>query len=242
MKPASRTRSTFLGLTALTLSLAASGARGAVVPAESNSGRIPDIPIWDEANQKASLWETLQGAGSGPVIVLPVYTRCAMSCPVLTHRLKQEAARLGDGALYRVLVFSFDPSEDAQSLRAFREREQLPAKWMLVRAGGAEIQRFCDFFHYPIMTDGAVLVHANQVFLLEHDLHWRATLVDVDWDAVELRKWMGRAESPGVSGWVAMNPEKLAWIGLSGLSLGLVVTVSWLIWRRPSGRSVAPSA
>lgn len=239
MKPASRARSAFLGLAVLTLALVASDATGAVVPADSVSGRIPDITIWDEANQKSSLWEKLQRTGNGPVIVLPVYTRCAVSCPVLTRKLKQEAARLGDGAVYRVLFFSFDPSEDAQSLRAFREREQLPAKWMLVRAGDADIRRLCDFFHYPIMTDGAVLVHANQVFLLEHDLHWRATLTDVEWDAVELRKWMGRAESPGVSGWVAMNPEKLAWIGLGGLSLGLVVMLSWLIRRRPSGRSVA---
>ena len=222
----------------LTLALLASGVRGAVLPAESNSGNIPNISIWDEANQKSGLWEKLRRAGDGPVIVLPVYTRCTMSCPVLTRKLKQEAARMTDGANYRVLVLSFDSSEDAESLRAFREREQLPQKWMLVRAGEADIRRFSDFFHYTIMTEGAVLVHPNQIFLLDHNLHWGATLIDVGWNAAELRKWMGRVESPGISGWVAMNPEKLAWIGFGGLLFSLVVTLAWLIRRRPSRRSV----
>lgn len=84
------------------------------------------------------------------------------------------------------------------------------------------------------MTEAAVLVHPNQIFLLDHNLHWRATLIDVDWDAAELQNWMGRVESPGVSGWVAMNPGKLAWIGFSGLTVGFVVTLGRLIVPRKS--------
>lgn len=239
MKRPNKARCTFVALTLLTLALLASHAKGSVTPAESGSGAIPDISIWDEANHKSSLWEKLRGAGNGPVIVLPIYTRCTISCPVLTHKLKEEAARLSSSTAYRVLVFSFDSSEDAESLRAFREREQLPAKWMLARADETDIRRFCDFFHYPVMTDGAVLVHPNEMFLLTDDLHWRATLVDVSWDATDLRKWIGRVGSPTISDWAAMNPEKLAWIGFGGLSLGTAVALTWLIWRRPSGRSAA---
>jgi cytochrome oxidase Cu insertion factor (SCO1/SenC/PrrC family) len=207
--------------------------RGAVVPAKSDSGRIPNVAIWDEASQKRSLWAELREAGDGPVIVLPVYTRCAMSCPTLTRKLAQEALRLGGSATYRVLIFSFDPTEDTESIRKFREREHVPSNWLLVRADDAEIRSFFDYFHYSIMTEGSVLVHPNEVFLLDHDLSWRATFVDVNWSSAELSEWIGRVESPGVRGWLAMNPEKLAWTGFSGLLLGVGVCVGWLIWRKP---------
>jgi len=237
MKLARKMSWALLGLSVLTLVLLVRGTNGAIVPAESNSTQIPDVVVWDEASQKISLWDKLRKGGNSPVIVLPVYTRCTTSCPLVTRKLKEETPRMGGGSDYRVLLFSFDSSEDAESLREFREREQLPANWMLVHAGDAGIRRFCDFFHYSIMTEGAVLIHPNEIFLLDRDLHWRATLIDVDWDAAKLQTWMDRIESPGISGWVAMNPGKLVWIGLGGLSAGLLLTLCWLIWRRPSGRS-----
>lgn len=234
MKTTIRTRHTFFWLAPLAVVLCAFGVRGAVVPAKSDSGRIPNVAIWDEAGQKRSLWAELRRAGDGPVIVLPVYTRCAMSCPTLTRKLAQEAVRLGDSATYRVLIFSFDPTEDTESIREFRKREHVPANWLIVRAEDAEIRSFFDYFHYPIMTEGSVLVHSNEIFLLDHDLNWRATLVDVNWSSAELGEWIGRVESPGVRGWLAMNPEKLAWTGFSGLLLGVGVCVGWLIRRKPS--------
>jgi cytochrome oxidase Cu insertion factor (SCO1/SenC/PrrC family) len=229
-----RTRQKFFWLAPLAVVLCASEVHGAVVPAKSDSGIIPNVAIWDEAGQKRSLWAELRGAGDGPVVVLPVYTRCTMSCPTLTRKLEQEALRLGGSTAYRVLIFSFDPTEDAESIREFRQREHLPAKWLLVRAEEAEIRSFFDYFHYSIMTEGGVLVHPNEVFLLDHDLNWRATLVDVNWSSAEFGEWIGRVESPGVRGWLAMNPEKLAWTGFAGLLLGAVVCLGWLIQRKPS--------
>jgi len=233
VKTAVRTRQKFFWLAPLALALCAFGVGGAVVPARFDSGRIPNVAIWDEAGQKRLLWAELQGAGDGPIIVLPVYTRCAMSCPPLTRKLAQETARLGGRAAYRVLIFSFDPAEDTESIRKFREREHVPANWLFVRAEDAEIRSFFDYFHYSIMTEGSVLVHPNEVFLLDRDLNWRATLVDVNWSSAELGEWIGRVESPGIRGWLAMNPEKLAWTGFSGMLLGAGVCVGWLIRRKP---------
>ena len=217
----------------LVLALNSCGARGAVVPAQNDAGHIPNLTVWDETNRQNSLPEMLREAGNGPVILLPVYTRCTMSCPVLAAKLKAETARMMYGQSYRVLLFSFDPSEDAASLRGFREREKLPGKWMLVRAEETDIRRFSDFFHYSIMADGAMFVHPNQIFLLDHTLRWRATIIGVDWDATELGNWMQRVEAPGILGWVAMNPEKLVWIGFGGLLLSLVGAMGWLLWRKP---------
>jgi cytochrome oxidase Cu insertion factor (SCO1/SenC/PrrC family) len=218
----------------------ASGARAvAVTPAAINAGKIPDIAVWDEANVQHSLWDELRAAGSGPVIVLPVYTRCTMSCPVLARMLVQQTSQISGGAPYRVLIFSFDPGDDAQALRQFRAQKNLPPAWILVRSKAADIRRFCDFFHYTVMTEGTVMIHTNQMFLLDHNLHWRATFIDQNWNAADLRTWMSRAESLGLFGWLAMNPEVLVFIGFGGLLLSLILILGIFILRPRSLSSPA---
>ncbi len=229
----------------LTFALAlASGARvRAAVPADSHAGQIPDIAVWDEANVQHSLWDELRAAGTGPVIVLPVYTRCTMSCPVLARMLVQQTSHIGGGAPYRVLIFSFDPGDDAAALRQFRVQKGLPAQWMLARSDAADIRRFCDFFHYTVMTEGSVMIHTNQMFLLDHNLEWRATFIDQNWDAADLRTWMKRAESPGLLGWLTMNPQTLVFIGFAGLLLSLMLIVgALLLGSRSSGSLSGPAA
>ena len=174
-------------LPALALALASGASAVATVPAGMNAGKIPDITVWDEANAQHSLWNELQAAGSGPVIVLPVYTRCTMSCPILARMLVQQTSQLSGGAPYRVLIFSFDPGDDAEALRQFRAQKNLPSSWILVHSSAADIRRFCDFFHYSIMTEGSVMIHTNQMFLLDRNFQWRSTFIDEQWDAAELR-------------------------------------------------------
>jgi cytochrome oxidase Cu insertion factor (SCO1/SenC/PrrC family) len=223
----------YLLLSTLALALASGSGAAAVVPADRNAGQIPDIAVWDEANLHSTLWEKLRAAGSGPVIVLPVYTRCTMSCPVLARMLVKETSQMSGGAPYRVLIFSFDPGDDAEALRKFRVQEGLPPTWMLVRSDAGDIRRFCDFFHYSILTEGSVMIHLNQIFLLDHTFQWRATFIDQGWNAAELRTWMKRVESPGFWGWVAMNPESLAFIGFGGMLLSLALILAVLLWRFP---------
>jgi cytochrome oxidase Cu insertion factor (SCO1/SenC/PrrC family) len=201
-------------------------------------GPVPDVHVWDEANQDVSLRSVLGTAGAGPVILLPVYTRCSASCPVLTQKLEEETVRMGSIGAYRVLLFSFDPSETADSLRMFREQLRVPAHWILVRADEVEILRFLGFFHYPVMTEGSLLIHPNELFLLDHNLNWRATLVGADWSSAELHKNLSWIQNPGLVEWIAMNPPELALIGFGGLLLSLALIMGWLIFCRPRRRSL----
>jgi cytochrome oxidase Cu insertion factor (SCO1/SenC/PrrC family) len=203
----------------------------AAVPAGSSAGQLPDIKVWDEADIQSTLWTKLKASGSGPVLVLPLYTRCTMSCPVLARRLVKETAQMSGAAPYRVLIFSFDPGDDGPALRQFRAQEKLPSSWLLVRSNAADIRRFCDIFHYSILNEGSVMIHANQIFLLSHDLQWRATFIDESWNAGDLRTWMARVESPGILGWFAMNPEKLAFAGFGGMSISLAL-IMWALLSR----------
>lgn len=224
----------YLLLFTLALTLALGAQAMAVVPVGSNAGQMPDIAVWGEANQQSTLWDRLRTAGPGPVIVLPVYTRCTMSCPILARMLVKDTAQIQGAAPYRVLIFSFDAGEDSASLRKFRLQEGLPPNWILVRSDAADIRRFCDFFHYSVLTEGPVMIHLNQLFLLDHTLQWRATFIDQDWNAAVLRTWMRRVEFPGPLGWAVMNPEKLVYIGFGGLLLSLALILGTLILRSRS--------
>jgi hypothetical protein len=133
-----------------------------------------------------------------------------------------------------VLIFSFDPGDDAAALRQFRAQQGLPPAWILVRSDAAGIRRFCDFFHYPVLTEGPVMIHNNQIFLLDHSFQWRVTFIDKDWNGAQLRKWMRRVEAPGILGWLAMNPEKLAFVGFGGLLLSLALILGVLLSRSRS--------
>lgn len=207
----------------------------AAVPAPFNAGQLPNLAVWDENNTQLRLGDALRAAGSGPVLVLPLYTRCTMSCPVLTRMLVQQTSRIGEP--YRVLLFSFDPGDDAAALRSFRAQKALPRSWLLFRSDAADIRRFCDFFHYTIMTEGPVMIHTNQMFLLDRNLRWRATFVDQNWDAAELRTWMRRAESPGLLGWLAMNPDLLILTGFAGVLSSLLLVLLALVLRSRTSRS-----
>lgn len=162
-----------------------------------------------------------------------------MTCPLLTRKLKQGAARINLGLNYRVLLFSFDPSDDAANLRSFHEREKLPRNWILVRAAETDIRRLSDFFQYSIMTQGKLLIHPNEIFLLDYDLTWRATLVSDYWTTAELRIWIQRIDSPGIRGWMVLHPEVLAWVGFAGLFLGVLMTIGLKLCRKTSSLSTS---
>lgn len=206
-------------------------AAGGVVAVGSSAGTMPDLTVWDEANTQTSLYERLRAAGSGPVLVLPVYTRCTMSCPVLAQGLVKQTAQLTGTGPYRVLIFSFDAGEDSASLTKFRQTEGLPANWILVRSDAGDIRRFCDFFHYSVLTEGPVMIHLNQMFLLDHAFEWRATFIDQRWDAAALGRWLRLAESHGLLGWIAMNPQMLVYAGFAGLLLALAIILGVMLLR-----------
>jgi hypothetical protein len=162
-----------------------------------------------------------------------------MSCPVLAAKLFRETSLLRPGTTFRVLIFSFDPADDAASLHAFRIQQKLPPSWLLVRSTDADIRRFTDFFHYNVLTEGPVMLHTNQIFLLDHTLTWRATLVNESWNATDLRTWLKRVETPGIIGWFIMNPEKLAFVALGGMLLSLAL-ILWAILSRPKTEQPLP--
>jgi len=163
----------------------------------------------------------------------------------LTRKLEAALRGTNPANPYRVVVFSFDPLETAESLRLYRMHEQLPANWKMVRSNEAEIRRFFGFFGYSVMDQNGTLIHPNEVFLLDQALNWRWALVGEDWSGGELATAINRTRSSGPAVWIKANPEKLAWIGLATVVLSIGLALVWMIYRKstnPLGaRAAEPS-
>jgi len=211
---------------------AALPASARTIPALQQSP-VPDVQVFDEDAQPASLRSLLNRPGGDPVIFLPIYTRCTASCPVLTHNLATALAGMNPPQSYRVVIFSFDPLETTESLRLYRARQLVPPDWKIVRSNPTEISRLFEFFRYSIMSQNGALVHPNEVFLLDSNLSWRWTLLGEDWSARELADAIAQTRSPGIVARMNASPERLAWIGFATALLSLSIAGAWMIWRKP---------
>lgn len=233
-------RACFVLLTLLSIALHPSSLRATVAPAFGTRGPVPDAAVWDETDHKISLRAKLKELGPDPVILLPLYTRCMGSCPVLTRKLRSELVRLNSNASYHVVLFSFDPAETSESLKLFRERERLPREWLMVRGDEVEIRKFIDFFHYSVMKENGALLHPSEIFLLANDtsagneLQWRASLVGADWSARDIEKEFKEIESPSLMGRLEMNPGLIAKTAFAGLIASLSFLIAWITFRKAS--------
>ena len=67
-----------------------------------------------------------------PVILLPIYTRCRTACVNNVGQLKEALSEASaDPTQFRVLLFSFDPTDTPAVLSAYRLREKIPLAWSL---------------------------------------------------------------------------------------------------------------
>ena len=91
-------------------------------------GLVPrSLAILDEHDRHQNL-----GTAGEPTLLVPIFTRCAGSCPLTAVALKQ--AFPGASADFRVILLSFDPKDVAADLRRFRQRLDLPSEWLVVRS------------------------------------------------------------------------------------------------------------
>jgi len=212
--------------------------RAATAPAPEGRAAVPDVSVWNENDQQIYLSEITKEWGTGPVIILPVYTRCLGSCPALARKLKAELARVDASLAYHVIISSFDPAETTESLQRFREHEGLPTDWVAVHSDEVEIRKFFGFFDYRVMKQSGALIHPNEMFLLSGDnrhsngLFWRASLPGVDWKSQDIEKAFSEMRSPTVLGQLRANPGRLVKAGFAGLLGSMAVVLGCLVFRR----------
>lgn len=90
---------------------------------------IPNITIETHEGKRLSLKEIAKGK----VLVLnPIYTKCSSACPLMTEGLKRTIKGLKEKVV--VLSLTFDPGDDLEDLRSFKETHRLPENWYVARS------------------------------------------------------------------------------------------------------------
>jgi len=179
----------------------------------------------------AHLGDLFQSMGEGPVLFLPLFTRCSSTCPALLHKLEQSLAVGPPSSHVRVLVFSFDPTESQASLLAFRSRSGIPTDWVLARADEDVTRTLLQSLNYPVMSRGAVFIHPSEIFVLDSSLHWRWTIDGVIWTPEDLSNVIERTASPNFVSRLQRHPEVVGWIALGFALGGICLAIGF--WARP---------
>lgn len=206
--------------------------------------KMPDLKIIDEKGQANLLAQKLSLVGTGPIFLLPAFTRCRGTCPVTVHSLI-EATRDLDAQYpgkrhYRVMIISFDPQDRPADLARFRETEQVPASWSLVIAeNGSSIRDFLDNFSYSVMTSKAGFDHPSEIFIFSEDLIWKGSLFGSTLNGAILDgAYKTASRNPtrraltSVKSWLE-NPE---WWAIAG-GIGFVISILILLFLSRSFKS-----
>jgi len=71
---------------------------------------------------------------------------------------------------FRVLLFSFDPADDAAALAKYRQRENIPLSWSVGSGSQSEIDRLLESIGVQVGKAGTEFTHPNIVLFLDHKL------------------------------------------------------------------------
>jgi cytochrome oxidase Cu insertion factor (SCO1/SenC/PrrC family) len=160
-------------------------------------------------------------------IISPMYTRCPGTCPAITANLRRALDQSGLApSEYRVVSFSFDPNETAESLRAFRARLQLPPQWLTLRAGDPQaLERTLRALDFRTITIGnGDFEHPNLVAVLAPDLRLAGYLFGINFSPSELARLV-RSARRGVSAVDAWRPYLFLFAALGFLASAFVFGV-----------------
>jgi hypothetical protein len=183
--------------------------------------------------------------GSAPTLLVPLFTRCGGTCPLTALSLKQAIA--GAQPPFRVVLLSFDGDDTAEDLRDFRERMELPAEWLLVRAAGAsEPRAFLDQLDFHFMKTESGFDHPNQSFVFSPGGIWAATFEGAPGSRAELREAYQRSIDADDAGslqslrsWL-LRPEALIVAACAGLAAAFAGIL--LFGRKTTGKAPCRSS
>lgn len=185
----------------LLLALAAPVAAGPLMPPDAGrtiGARIPFDGLVDETGAPAADAPARrpEATDERPWIVSPIYTRCPHTCSAITSGLQSALRESGlDETEYRVVSFSFDPTETGESLLAFRRRLKLPAGWRTLRAADqGALTRLLDALDFRTMrTADGEYQHPNLVAILTPDRRLAGYVLGVRPSPAELARLVRRA-------------------------------------------------
>jgi protein SCO1 len=172
-------------LVLIAIILIIAGARGNnIVDVAPQRGRAVAPIAWvDDTGRMRRLSEF---AGY-PLILLPIYARCHGACVQNVDRLKQTVAAISDDPRqFRVLLFSFDASDDPVALSQYRKREKIPLSWSVGSAMQPEIDALLESIGFQIGRAGTEFSHPNLLLFLDPNLRMTKWIYGTDYSNTDI--------------------------------------------------------
>lgn len=184
---------------------------------------LPNVSFQDDVQR----WRKLSSLGGQPLIVVPTYTTCHASCPMLVAGLKRGLLEADlDVRTFQVFLFSFDEGNTPAELAAFRRAHQLPASWVVARLERDAIRALTQALDYRTLRQQGAWVHPNAVGFVSPDQRIAKFLYGVSFSGREIRNALSVARE--ATDWsTRMAPWALS-LGMVGLTLSTVVFVHLL--------------
>lgn len=181
---------------------------------------LPYLDVFNEREETKDLKSFL--SVSGPVILLPLFIKCKVSCPLMIKALKKSVDEFESidpqHQPYRVALLSFDASDSSLSLRKLRIQENLNKDWLLFGCKNqSAIRDFFDHYSYSIMTDTGGFNHPNQVLILSSELKWVGSLFGSNLNGKDI----STAYRSAMQTWTIDPEAGVIWGGI-GLLIGLI--------------------
>jgi len=208
-----------LPIVTLLLLFIAAHLRAGVVAVEPQSGRaVAQIDWTDETNTTHNL---SQSSGY-PLVIVPIFTRCRTACVQNVARLKKALAdSSADPRQFRVLLFSFDATDNPASLAKYREHESIPLNWSIGAATQANIDALLDSLGFSVGKAGAEFTHPNMVVFLDPKLRTADWIYGTDYSTGDIDAALRVAA--GESSWLVRHSE---WLYALLLFLGSLLCVA----------------
>ena len=162
-----------------------------------------------------------------PVILLPIYTRCPTACIANVDQLKTAlSGSSADPRQFRVLLFSFDASDTAQKLSAYRTREKIPLGWFVGTGTQQSIDALLESIGFQYGRAGKEFAHPNIVLFLDSKLRIAKWIYGTDYSGADIDRALKVAA--GESDWIGQHSEWLYTLLLLASSVLCVALVYYL--------------
>jgi len=221
---------------ALALSILISTALAArTVDVSPQYGR-PAAPIrWIDETGRA---RELSNFAGYPVIILPIYTRCHGACIANVDQLKKALDdSSANQAQFRVLLFSFDPTDTPATLAKYRVRENIPFSWFLGTASQPDIDALLESIGFQYGKAGTEFTHPNALFFLDQKLRVAKWIYGTGYSGRDVD--LALKVASGESDWIGQHSEWLYALLLFAGTLLCVALCYYLAQLISARRSIA---
>jgi len=188
-----------------TLILSTNLSAGLVEKVSPLLGRSAALVSWTD--ETGSIHRLSDFAGH-PIILLPVYTRCRTACVTNAGRLitALEGAA-ADPTQFRVLLFSFDPTDGPAVLARFRANEKIPLGWSVGTASEKDSTALLESIGYQYGRAGNEFIHPNMLVFLDGKLRIAKWIYGTNYSGRDIETALKVAA--GESDWIGRHSEVL---------------------------------